>query len=194
MEAAETRAPVSVHAALVGQAVAGDPDAYGRLVELEWCRLVRLARSVVGDAEAEDAAQEGLVHGWRKLASLREPGSFPSWISRLVLRCCLRRARRRHPVVSLEDAPEPHTRPDPAGDLELERLLARLAPRQRAALHLTVVEGMADSEIAAVMGLSPASVRSHRRRAREALERFLHDPPRPEGAAAPGPRPGDRHP
>jgi DNA-directed RNA polymerase specialized sigma24 family protein len=40
-------------------------------------------------------------------------------------------------------------------------------------MHLTVVEGMSDSEIGEAMGIDAASVRSHRRRAREALRRLL---------------------
>ena len=41
---------------LVRTALEGDRDAFGVLVESHWDRLVRLARSVVGDAEAEDVA------------------------------------------------------------------------------------------------------------------------------------------
>ena len=36
-------------------------ELFAGLVEAHWDRLVRLARSVVGDLEAEDAAQEGLI-------------------------------------------------------------------------------------------------------------------------------------
>lgn len=38
-------------------------------------------------------------------------------------------------------------------------------------MHLTVVEGMTDSEIAPLLGIVPSSVRAHRRRARERLAR-----------------------
>jgi DNA-directed RNA polymerase specialized sigma24 family protein len=43
-------------------------------------------------------------------------------------------------------------------------------------MHLTVVEGMSDSEIGTVMGIDAASVRSHRRRARERLRQVLAGP------------------
>ena len=56
---------------------------------------------------------------------------------------------------------------------EVERILKMLAPRQRAVMHLTVVEGMSDSEIGSVMGIDAASVRSHRRRAKERLRPVL---------------------
>lgn len=73
----------------------------------------------------------------------------------------------------LSDAPEPVAPASPETGIVIERLLATLAPRQRAALHLTAVEGMSDGEIGALMDITPAAVRSHRRRAREALSRLL---------------------
>lgn len=53
--------------------------------------------------------------------------------------------------------------------IDVSRLLARLAPKQRAVLHLTTIEGFSDSEIAWVLGISSSSVRVHRLRARRRL-------------------------
>jgi RNA polymerase sigma-70 factor (ECF subfamily) len=166
---------------LVEQARAGDAGAFSALVEGRWDGLVRLARSVVGEAEAEDAVQDGLIVAWRKLLAVREPAAFPAWLSRVVLRSCLRRARRRRLLrllLSIAEVPEPAVESDPGGGVEVARLLARLAPRQRAVLHLTAVEGMSDGEIAGLLGITAGSVRAHRRRAREQLTRILDGGPR----------------
>ena len=160
-------------AELVQQAQAGDADAFAVLVEGHWERLVRFARSVVGDSEAEDAAQEGLVAAWRALSSLAEPAAFSAWVTRIVGRRCLRRARRSARWLLLELVAEPSAEADPSGDIDVAAILRRLAPRQRAVLHLTVVDGMTDSEIGAALGIAPASVRAHRRRARESVGRLL---------------------
>ena len=160
-------------AELVQQAQAGDADAFAVLVEGHWERLVRFARSVVGDSEAEDAAQEGLVAAWRALSSLVEPAAFSAWVTRIVGRRCLRRARRSARWLPLELVAEPSAEADPSGDIDVAAILRRLAPRQRAVLHLTVVDGMTDSEIGAALGIAPASVRAHRRRARESVGRLL---------------------
>jgi RNA polymerase sigma-70 factor (ECF subfamily) len=160
-------------AELVQQAQAGDTDAFAVLVEGHWERLVRFARSVVGDVEAEDAAQEGLVAAWRALSSLAEPAAFSAWVTRIVGRRCLRRARRSARWLPLELVPEPAADADPSGDIDVATILGRLAPRQRAVLHLTVIDGMSDGEIGAALGISPASVRAHRRRARESVARML---------------------
>lgn len=158
---------------LVERARAGDREAFRSLVEASWDRLVRLARSVVGDAEAEDAAQEGLLVAWQRLHALLDPERFPAWVARIVFRRCLRRARRNRGRCALEEAPEPVARGNPEARIDVWRLLSRLAPRQRAVLHLTVVEGMTDSEISSVLGITAGSVRAHRRRARESVQRLL---------------------
>lgn len=160
---------------LVERAADGDAGAFSRLVEAHWDRLVRLARSVVGDADAEDAVQDALVRAWSKLPGLRRPDAFSTWVARVVLRRCFRYRRRRPRLTALDDAPEPRHHSGVDAGLDVERLLAALAPRQRAVMHLTAVEGLADSEIAELMGITPASVRSHRRRARQALEARMAD-------------------
>jgi RNA polymerase sigma-70 factor, ECF subfamily len=138
-------------------------------VERHWAPLVRVARSVVGDAEAEDAVQDALVVAWRNLSTLRDPQAFPAWVERAVLRRCLRRARFRLRWLPLETAPDLSS-PPRQPELQVGRLLACLPPRQRAVMHLTVVEGRSDSEIGELLGIDAASVRSHRRRARQRLE------------------------
>ncbi len=129
--------------------------------------LVRLARSVAGDAEAEDLAQEALVVAWRKLGALSDPSRFPSWIARIVFRRSLRRARRGRDEVAMDAVDYAGPTPDTESALYVWQVLSRLAPRQRAVMHLTVVEGMTDSEVGAALGISASSVRVHRMRARE---------------------------
>lgn len=152
----------------------GDSAAYGALVETCWNDLVRFARSIVGDADAEDMVQECLVKAWRDLPQLREPDRFQAWITTAVFRRCLRWKRwswwRRE---RLEEAAPPGTSADPDPGLDVARLLARLTRRQRAVLHLTVVEGMSDAEIARALSMAPGTVRAHRRRARASLGRIL---------------------
>jgi RNA polymerase sigma-70 factor (ECF subfamily) len=158
---------------LVAAAQGGDRRAFGSLVELHWAMLVRIARSVVGDADAEDVVQEALVFAWRKLGNLSDATRFPSWATRIVFRRGLRRARRRRPEVALDALTDLATNSDPAGDVWVWQVLSRLAPRQRAVLHLTVIEGMSDSEIATALGISASSVRVHRMRAREQVGKLM---------------------
>jgi RNA polymerase sigma-70 factor (ECF subfamily) len=163
-------------ASLVRAARDGDTAAYGTMVEACWDDLVRFARSIVGDAEAEDAVQECLVRAWRELPRLRDPGRFQAWVTTAVFRQCLRWKRwswwRRE---RLADVPPRAPAPDPGPDLDVARLLDRLTRRQRAVLHLTVVEGMSDAEIGEALRMAPGTVRAHRRRARATLRTLTRE-------------------
>jgi RNA polymerase sigma-70 factor, ECF subfamily len=157
------------------RAQSGDIEAFSALITSHWESLVRFARSVVGSSDAEDAVQNGLVKAWVKLAGLRDPGAFPAWLLRIVSRECFSHTRRTKRLVSLSDVSDPS---DPAGPdrieaVDVERVLAVLPVRQRAVMHLTVVEGMSDSEIGEVLHITAASVRSHRRRAKDNLNSAL---------------------
>lgn len=161
---------------LVTEARRGDGEAFGQLAARHWARLVRLARSVTGESAAEDAVQEGMVAAWRRIHTLENPEAFPAWLTRIVFRQSLRHSkRRRSTVFGFGDEPPEPAAPDGDPDERIwaAQLLAALPPRQRAVLHLTVVEGRTDSEISVQLGIRPASVRAHRRRAREKLGRMI---------------------
>jgi RNA polymerase sigma-70 factor (ECF subfamily) len=167
----------------VARARSGDQAAFGRLVERRWIRLVRLARSIVGDLDAEDVAQDACLACWRKLSQLADPARFDSWLMRIVFTRAVRRARwqrlRSAFVVRRFISWDPASAglaPDAECDLLVEQILSRLAPRQRAVVHLTVVEGMTDSEIAEALGIRAGSVRAHRRRARQIIQALVRSP------------------
>jgi len=155
--------------ALVRRAMDGDREAFSELAAAHWRRLLALARSIVADLEAEDVVQDALIKAWKKLGSLREPRAFSAWLTRIVANAAVARARRARffePIdgvaVAAAEAPV---------DLRIDvgRLLRSLAPRQRAVLHLTAVEGYSDREIGEALGISSSSVRVHRLRGRRRL-------------------------
>lgn len=85
--------------AIVDAVLAGDREAYRRLVEREAPALVRACHRILGDhAEAEDAAQEAFVTAFRSLASWRGDGAFGAWLTRIGVRIALRQASRRRTV------------------------------------------------------------------------------------------------
>jgi RNA polymerase sigma-70 factor, ECF subfamily len=160
---------------LIVRAQDRDADAFSTLVGQRWPSLVRFARSVAARSDAEDIVQESLLRAWQKLPRLRAPEAFPTWLLRIVSRACFRHTRKMRFLLPL-DAAAGKADPDggsPLSEIHVESILAALAPRQRAVMHLTAIEGMTDSEIGAALAISAAAVRSHRRRAREAMGRIL---------------------
>ena len=161
--------------ALVRAAASGDRESFGVLVEGCWNALVRFARSIVGELEAEDAVQEALLIAWDKLPQLDDPRRFDAWVMQITFRRSLRRLGRwrRRAEWDVQQRHTDHAREGQNTEIEVWSLLRHLAPRQRAVLHLTVVEGMTDSEVATALGIRPSSVRAHRRRARQHLSALL---------------------
>src|SRR5437899_3405569 len=103
---------------LVRLSLAGDRDAFGRIVNRYQTLLCSLAYSATGSlSQSEDLAQETFVTAWKQLADLREPDKLRSWlcrISRNLTYDALRRQGREpiHKAEPLEEiqelrAPEP---------------------------------------------------------------------------------------
>lgn len=165
---------------LVRQALNGDQEAYGELCLQNWSGLVTLARSVlVDDGDAEDAVQDVLVHGWKKLPALRDPSVFSSWLKKSLLRECIRRAKRRKQRSTSTFDPAAIEIADPPNQpsVDVPRALAELSPRQRAVVFLGEVRGLDDRQIADLLSIRQPTVRVHRLRARDRLRQLLGDAP-----------------
>ncbi len=89
--------------ATVAAVLAGDRDAFRRLVEREGPAVVRACYRVLGDLhEAEDAAQEAFVTAYRALPTWRGDGPFGAWLTRIGVRIALRQAGRRKAVAWID--------------------------------------------------------------------------------------------
>ncbi len=148
----------------------------------EHARLVfRVAYSVLRNHhDAEDAAQETFVRVLRygrKLGEVRDP---KTWLARIAWRVAVDR-RKKPPEVSLDDSENAilklRTAIASADQLVLgsemsrllEALIAALPEQLRDPLTLSTVEEMSSDDIAKVLGIKPAAVRSRLFRGREIL-------------------------
>ena len=81
---------------LVERAGAGDPDAFGLLVDGSIARLEAVARLILRDPElAKDAVQDTYLRAWRDLPGLRDPDRLDAWLHRLTVNACIDVTRRR---------------------------------------------------------------------------------------------------
>jgi RNA polymerase sigma-70 factor (ECF subfamily) len=140
--------------------------------------LSRLQRGEGGD----DLAQETFVKAWRMAGSWRGEGSYEGWLLRIAWRAFLSGQRRRREETGFEaDVGEMETdgrSGDPDAAIDVNRALARLAPRERAAALLCLGEGYSHGEAAGILGLPLGTLKSVVARARAELVRQL------EGEAA----------
>jgi RNA polymerase sigma-70 factor (sigma-E family) len=134
-----------------------------------WPGLVRLAYGLTGDRwAAEDVAQATLARAyvaWRRVRHADDPDAY---LRRILVNTSNRRFRRRRVTEQAGDPPE--TAVDGPADLVDERAalltaLRQLPPRQRAVVVLRYWEDLTDTQIGAILGCSPGTVRSQLSRA-----------------------------
>ena len=148
-----------------------DKDLFVQQVDRHSGMLYRVALSIVrNDEDCKDALQEAALKAWAKRHSLRDPGLFATWMTRIVINECHNILRKRKRVVVMEQLPETAA---PEQDVHLLLVLDSLPEKHRLPLVLRYSEGMTEEEIAGALGLSAAAVRGRLYRARQQLKKEL---------------------
>jgi len=162
----------------VDRVLSGDRAAFQQIVDATSQKLVRLGTRIMGNqADAEDVVQEAYVKAYRALTGgeFERRSSTSTWLYRIVVNGAIdaKRSRTRRAESSDEQV-------DPGWDgaafaearlglAELDEWLAALPTDQRAALVLQAMEGLNNTEIAQVMGVSEGAVEQRLVRARATL-------------------------
>jgi NitT/TauT family transport system substrate-binding protein len=171
---------------LVEKARQGQKDAWAALVVRMYPWALRLARRRLPPGlPAEDAVQEALLTAFQKLAALRQPEAFPSWLAAILGSQCLRLALRQPPEVSLDRMEDLGLLPRPAGQNPAEaletmeimdafdRAVEGLPGHLRDVCRLHYRRGLPLPEVAAACGLPQGTVKKRLFLARPLLQREL---------------------
>jgi len=162
---------------VVALAIAGDDLAYGELVRRRQGSIRNLFRRLCRDsALADDLSQQTFLQAWRSIDMLKSPAAFGAWLRRLAVNIWLQRVRAersRPEVAELGEAPEDATRMTVNEQLDLDSVLATLAPDVRLCITLAYAERMSHSEIADATGLPLGTVKSHINRGAARLRQLL---------------------
>lgn len=162
----------------------GDAMAARVLMERLAPPVLRLARRLLSDpAEAEDVTQEAMLRLWQIAPEWRTGTARPgTWLYRVAFNLATDRLRKRRGV-ALDSIDEPeHPAPavldaligaDRARALELA--LDALPERQRTAVVLRHIEGLANPEIAEVLGVGVEAVESLIARGKRRLTTLLSE-------------------
>jgi RNA polymerase sigma-70 factor (ECF subfamily) len=128
------------------------------LVEAHGDELLRHARRLAGDADAEDVLQEALLRALRSYPRLRHAEHLRAWLYRVTTTTAYdaRRARRREQLV--DDPPAVPVEPEHY-DGAFEALIEPLPEAHRAALRLRFVDDLDYDGVAAALGCSPVAAR-----------------------------------
>ena len=177
----------------VQRTLAGDPQAFGELVQRYERDVFNLAYRMLNDrGEAEDAAQEAFLRAYANLDRYDVTRSFKTWVLSITSNHCIDRLRRRRLTwLSLEEPLPPHPAltsdiPGPEeATLTNERnrlvqdMLAELSPGYRLAVVLRYWYELSYAEIAEMLDTTESAIKSRLFRARQLLANQLESHPIP---------------
>jgi len=159
-------------------------DLVSDLYRMHALGLIRVALLIVGDrATAEDVVQEAFSGLHRRQHHLRDPDKALPYLRASVMNGCrsVLRSRRRARLASVQHEVPVWSAESAAiaGEERREVLaaVARLSGRHREVLVLRYYSGLADQEIAGVLGISRSAVAAYASRALAVLARELREEP-----------------
>ncbi len=162
-------------------AVNGDSSAFAALYATYAEQLYRFALFYMRNpADAEDAVQDAVLQAFRNVSSLRKEDSFKSWLFKILANVCKKKlmnnkyeyadeAVQTHPDLCNQESPAF----DHADRMSVRDAVASLPPDDRQIVLLSVVAGYTSAEIASILDMNPATVRSVKSRSLARLRTML---------------------
>ena len=160
---------------LIEQAKNKDPDAFDRLMRTQLQKMYRIAISMLQNEEdAADAIQETVLKCWLKIGQVRNNEYFETWLTRILINQCNDILRNRKKIIYVEDIPE-IVHEDNYFTNEWKKVLNGLNEKYRVVMELYYVDGFSTREIAGMLHIRDAAVRSRMTRGRKQLEQLLNE-------------------
>ena len=186
---------------IIPRLLAGNEHAFAQVVHAYNGLMVHLARSIVGEAIADEVAQEAWMAVIRALPKFERRSSLKTWILRIVSNCAKSRLRHESRNINVDFADEGSTMIDPANfksdghwqsppnvwhadtpdailaSTELRNhiddALKQLPPLQQAAITLRDMHGMDMDSICKILDVSESNGRVLIHRARSQLREAI---------------------
>ena len=171
--------------ALIQLILAGDTEAYARLIDRHHDRCARIAERIIGNHEdAEEAVQDAFLRAYKALGDYEDRERFSAWLTRILVNQCrtvLARTRRRESLfLDLDPRTLGTATYDPAPQSrwpELEGALAQLPLEQREALVLRYADDLTYDEMSRVTGAGRSALKMRVQRAFVRLRALLQEVP-----------------
>jgi RNA polymerase sigma factor (sigma-70 family) len=149
---------------LIRRAQAGDPTAFGELLDLHYDTIFRFAWRWCRDrANAEDVAQLACMKLANSLSQYRFQAAFATWLYRLVISCAQdwKRSQQRHDHDELSHDVSVTSESQTEDQIYLAQVLEELADLgegMKETALLVHAEGMSHAEAGAVLGVSESTI------------------------------------
>lgn len=162
---------------LVQRAVSGDRDSFDMLFGRHYSMIFGLAYRMTGSrAEAEDAAQETCLKAARALNSFRGDAQFKTWVYGIALnvtRDIKKKQVRDKKLCDEYTEVQQLTSEKNSRSGEVLEALAQLSEKERAAIVLSVYEGLSHAETAKALGCAETTISWRIFRAKAKLKKYF---------------------
>jgi RNA polymerase sigma-70 factor (ECF subfamily) len=176
---------------------AGNEQDFERLYQTSYGKILGTLTAMLGDrAAAEDCAQDAFERAYRKWASWQPIAPAEAWVHRIAINAAVsyqRKMRLREVGEVIRRIGRPGLGPDPQELVEhrdLASALAKLPPKQAAAIVLRHYHGYTNRAIAQALGIPERTVASRLAVAKERLRVMLKHSYGPEADLEQGGEPG----
>lgn len=183
------------------RAKAGDPIAFGALVERHQVSVFHVCYRLLGERRAaEDLAQETFIRAYQRLNTFDPALPFGPWVRRVAANVCLNALDRKRPVLfsldedraeieSVARVNDPAVIHDHTETVDAVRnAVLSLPPHYRVVIELCHMQDMSYAEAADTLNIPLSDIKSHLFRARKLLAIRLQ-----QMRPAPQPKPKASH-
>jgi len=171
-------------AELVLQTQSGSSAAFETLVRNHQRMIHSLTFRMTGSpADAEDLAQETFIRAYEQIGTFRGTAKFSTWLYRIAMNTCLnwkQSEARRFQLhascaneISAQHLGGENSSADTQSNQHVQAALLKLPAKQRAAIVLTIYDGLNHAEAAQILGCSETTVSWRVFAARRKLKNWL---------------------
>ena len=148
---------------------------FEHLYKVYWEKIFRLCMGYFNDYDlAQDLTQDVFVRVWQYLPTFKGESSVGTWIFRIATNICLRQGERRKGI-SQTEIPHGAFAEEPGDGSRIQALYKAIAelPKMDCLIISFYLEGLKQSEIAQITGLSEVNVRVRIHRIKTVLTKKL---------------------
>jgi RNA polymerase sigma-70 factor, ECF subfamily len=160
---------------------------FRKIVELISPFAFSVAFRILADEEqAKDIVQETMITLWKTIKKIKSPGSFTTWLYRIVVNKCYDqlRKRKRNPEFNADEKTwvliSNKIFENPVAGIEeketaqiINLLTDKLSPKQKAVFILSDLEEMSNEEISLITGMSRINVKANLHYARKKIGEMI---------------------
>lgn len=156
---------------LVKRAMNHDNEAFVELIQRQTQAMYKVARGILRNEEdVADALQETILKCYEKIDTLKEPGYFKTWMTRILINNCNDILRTSRLECSYDEYVPLVVSEDNTSYYEFVQLIDSMDEKYRMIILLYYVEGFKIKEISEILNIKEATIKTRLNRGREKLK------------------------